>query len=95
MSLAQNHRIDYKNTTRVGLSEVDFSFYENNHKVKEMTEVTSYDHEACIIASYYPPRFMSRKIIRGQRKRGRAWETLGSHFLGLMCIFMERKIHFR
>ena len=29
--------MEYKNTTRVDLSEVDFSFHEDNHKVKEMT----------------------------------------------------------
>ena len=47
----------------VDLTEVDFSFHEDNHKVKEMTEVMSHDHEASFIESYHPPRFMSRKNI--------------------------------
>ena len=29
--------MEYRNTTRVDLPEVDFSFHEDNHKVKEMT----------------------------------------------------------
>ena len=29
--------MEYKNTTRVDLTEVDFSFHEDNHKVKEVT----------------------------------------------------------
>ena len=29
--------MEYKNITRVDLSEVDFSFHEDNHKGKEMT----------------------------------------------------------
>ena len=29
----------YKNTMTVDLSETDFSFHEDNHKVKKMTEV--------------------------------------------------------
>ena len=29
--------MEYKNTTRVDLPEVYFSFHEENHKVKEMT----------------------------------------------------------
>ena len=29
--------MEYKNTTRVDLPEVDISFREDNHKVKEMT----------------------------------------------------------
>ena len=29
--------MEYKNTTRVDLPEMDFSFHEENHKVKEMT----------------------------------------------------------
>ena len=29
--------MEYRNTTRVDLPEVDFSFQEDNHKVKEMT----------------------------------------------------------
>ena len=29
--------MEYKNTTTVDLPEVDISFYEDNHKVKEMT----------------------------------------------------------
>ena len=48
----------------VDLPEVDFSFYEDNHKVKEITEVTSRDHEASFIESYHPTRFMSRKNIK-------------------------------
>ena len=32
----------YKNTTRVDLPEVDFSFHEDNHKVKEMTSRISH-----------------------------------------------------
>ena len=43
---------DYKNTARVDLPEVDFSFHEDNHKVKEMTEVTSREHEAESFESY-------------------------------------------
>ena len=78
---------------RVGLPEVDFSFHEDNHKVNEMTEhfseVTSHDHEASFIESYHPPRFMSRKFIKEvSGNEGRAWQTLGSHFLDLMVIFM-------
>ena len=49
---------------RVGLPEVDFSFHDDNHKVKEMTELTSRDHEASFIESYHPPRLMSRKVIK-------------------------------
>ena len=44
---------DHKNTTRVDLPEVDFSFHEDNHKVKEMTEVTSREHEAESFESYW------------------------------------------
>ena len=29
--------MECKNTTRVDLPEVDFSFHEDNHRVKEMT----------------------------------------------------------
>ena len=54
----------YKNTTRVELPEVDFSFHEDNHKVKEMTEVTLREHEASFIESYHPPRFMSIKFMK-------------------------------
>ena len=48
----------YKNTTRIDLPEVDFSFHADDHKVKEMTEEMSRDHEAFFIESYHPPRFM-------------------------------------
>ena len=69
----------YKNTTRVYLPEVDFSFHENNHKVKEMTEVTSRDHEACFIESNHPPRFMSRKFIKevngNEGGHGKSWKS--------------------
>ena len=69
----------YKNTTRVDLPEVDFSFHENNHKVKEMTEVTSRDHEACFIESNHPPRFMSRKFIKevngNEGGHGKSWKS--------------------
>ena len=34
--------MEYKNTTRVDLPEVDFSFHEDNHKVKEMTSRISH-----------------------------------------------------
>ena len=53
----------YKNTMTVDLPETDFSFHEDNHKVKEITEVTSCNHEVPFIETYHPPRFMSRKII--------------------------------
>ena len=43
---------------------MDFSFQEDNHKVKEMNEVTPHNHEASFIESYHPPRFMSRKNIK-------------------------------
>ena len=92
------HKIvrEYKNTTRVDLPEVDFSFHEDNHKVKEMTEVTSRDHDASFYWKLPSTQIYEQKIYRrGQRKWSRAWETLGSHFLDLMVILMERKIHFR
>ena len=82
-----SYRLDYKNTTRVDLLEVDFTFHEDNHKVKEMTKVTSRDYEASFIHE-------QKNYKRTQRKCGRARETLDSHFLDLMVIFMERKIHF-
>ena len=70
----------YKNTTGVDLPEVDFSFHENNHKVKEMTEVTSRDHEACFIESNHPPRFMSRKFIKevngNEGGHGKPWAAI-------------------
>ena len=69
----------YKNTTRVDLPEVDFSFHENNRKVKEMTEVTSRDHEVCFIESNHPPRFMSRKFIKevngNEGGHGKSWKS--------------------
>ena len=72
--------IDYKNTTRVDLPEVNFSFHEDNQKVKEMTEVTSRDNEASFIESYHPPRFMSRKIIKevngNERGHGKPWAVI-------------------
>ena len=43
---------------------MDFSFHKDNHKVKEITEVTSRDHEASFIESYHATRFMSRKNIK-------------------------------
>ena len=43
---------------------MDFSFHEDKHKVKEMTEVTSRDHKVSFIESYHPPRFMSRKNMK-------------------------------
>ena len=43
---------------------MNFSFHDDNHKVKEMTEVVSRDHKASIIESDHPPRFMSRKISK-------------------------------
>ena len=77
------HRLlsyDYKNTARVDLAEVDFSFHEDNHKVKEMTEVTSRDHEASFIESYHPPRFMSRKFIKevngNEEGHGKPWAVI-------------------
>ena len=70
----------YKNTTRVELPEVDFSFHEDNHKVKEMTEVTSRDHEASFIESYHPPRFMSRIFIKevngNEGGHGKPWAII-------------------
>ena len=70
---------DHKNTTRVDLPEVDFSFHEDNHKIKEMTEVTSRDHEASFIESYHPPRFMSRKFIEvngNEGGHGKPWAVI-------------------
>ena len=75
------HKIvrEYKNTTRVDLPEVDFSFHEDNHKVKEMTEVTSRYHEASFIETYHPPRFMSRKFIKevngNEGGHGKSWKS--------------------
>ena len=70
----------YKNTRRVELPEVDFSFHEENHKVKEMTEVTSRDHEASFIESYHPPRFMSRTFIKkvngNEGGHGKLWAVI-------------------
>ena len=48
----------------VDLPEVHFSFHEDNHKVKEMAEMTSREHEASFIESYHPPRFMSKKFMK-------------------------------
>ena len=73
-------RKDYKNTTRVELPEVDFSFQEDNHKIKEMTEVTSRDHEASFTKSYHPPKFMSRKFIKevngNEEGHGKPWTVI-------------------
>ena len=70
----------YKNTRRVELPEVDFSFHEDNHKVQEMTEVTSRDHEASFIESYHPPRFMSRTFIKkvngNEGGHGKLWAVI-------------------
>ena len=75
-----SYRLDYKNTKRVDLPEVDFSFHEDNHKFKEMTEVTSRDHEASFIESYHPPRLMSRKIIKEVKGnvggQGKPWAVI-------------------
>ena len=65
---------------RVDLPEVDFYFHEDNHKVKEMTEVTSHDHEASFIESYHPPRFMGRKYIKevngNEGEHGKPWAVI-------------------
>ena len=43
---------------------MDFSFDKYNRKVKEMTKVTSGDHDASFIESYRPPRYISRKNMK-------------------------------
>ena len=59
---------------------MDFSFDEDNHKVKEMTEVTSRDYEAYFIASYHPPRFMNIKSIKevngNEEGQGKPWAVI-------------------
>ena len=59
---------------------MDFSFHEDNHKVKEMTEVASRDHKASFIESYHPPRFMSRtniKEVKGNEGgHGKRWAVI-------------------
>ena len=70
----------YKNTMMVDLPETDFSFHEDNHKVKEITEVTSCNHEVPFIETYHPPRFMSRKIINKVKgndgRHGKLWAVI-------------------
>ena len=65
---------------KVNLPEVDFSFHENKHKIKEMTEVMSRNHEASFIESYHPPRFMSRKFIKevneNEGGHGKPWTVI-------------------
>ena len=72
--------MEYKHTTRVDLPEVDFSFHEDNHKVKGMTEVMSRDHEACFIESNHPARFTSRKFIKevngNEGGHGKPWTVI-------------------
>ena len=69
-----------KITTRVDLPEVDLSFDEDNHKFREMSEVTSRDHEAPFIESYHPPRFISRKFIKevngNEGGHGKPWALI-------------------
>ena len=69
-----------KNTTRVDSPEVNFSFHEDNHKVKEMTEVTSHDHEASFIESYHSPIFTSRNFLKevneNEGGHGKPWTVI-------------------
>lgn len=56
---------NYKNTTKLDLLEMEFSFHEDNLKVKEMTEVTSYcmSLRNCLLNVKSPDKFGDFKII--------------------------------
>ena len=55
-------------------------FREDNHKFKEITEVTSRVDEVPLIESCYPPRFMSRKFIKevngNEGGHGKPWAVI-------------------